>query len=415
MNSEIVTVGTELLLGRIDNTNARFIADQLAQLGIESHFQTVVGDNEDRIVAVLNQAATRSDLIIICGGLGPTVDDMTLASVSKYLGLNLQVDETQFSQIKAHFNRQHRSMTPENVKQAQFLAGAKILPNDVGLALGDFVKTVKGPDIAVLPGPPSEMETMFINHLVPLLEETYPVQQHLISRVLRFYGISESMLMHQLNDVVISNTNPSIASYAKNHEILIRLTAQGKDDDQINQLLDITQTQILAKVDGYFYGTGSKNSLAKEVVMQLKQKGLTVTAAESLTGGLFQSTICSIAGASKVFDGGFVTYANQAKKDLLHINAQIIDDNGVVSKQTAIAMASQARKIMNTDIGISFTGVAGPDQLEGHPAGTVWIGLSFGDQQVKTQLEQYLQTDSRQSIREKSVLTGLQMILQMVK
>lgn len=415
MKSEIITVGTELLLGRIDNTNARFIADQLTQLGIEAYFQTVVGDNEARIITALKQAATRCDLIIICGGLGPTVDDKTLAAVSKYLAVDLKVDQTQFGQIKNHFASLHRPMAPENVKQAQYLNGAKILANDAGLALGDFVSAVDGPAVAVLPGPPIEMETMFVNHLIPILKAAYPIKRQLISRVLRFYGVSESVLMHQLTDLVAKSNNPSIASYAKNHEILLRLTAMGSNETRINNLLDETQRQILAQAGNFYYGSGSQNSLAREVVIKLKQLGLTITAAESLTGGLFQSSICSIAGASNIFNGGFVTYANDAKKDLLHIEPQIIADNGVVSGQTAVAMATGARQIMRADIGISFTGVAGPDSLEGQPAGTVWLGLDIKGEPVQTKLIHFPQSDSRQTIREKSVLTGLKLILAAIK
>lgn len=415
MKSEIITVGTELLLGRIDNTNVRFIADQLTQLGIESYFQTVVGDNEARIVAALRQAAGRCDLIIICGGLGPTVDDKTLAAVAKYLEVELKVDQQQFSQIKNYFASQHRPMASENIKQAQYLAGAKILANDVGLALGDFFNNADGPAVVVLPGPPTEMKTMFLNYLIPILKQTYTINRHLTSRILRFYGISESILMHQLAKLVAKSNNPSIASYAKNHEILVRLTAFGDDEEKIKGLLDETQRQILAQVGEFYYGTGSQNSLAREVVITLRKLGLTITAAESLTGGLFQSAICSIAGASNVFSGGFVTYANDAKKNLLAIEPQVIDKYGVVSRQTAVAMAVGARKIMNADIGISFTGVAGPDPLEGQLAGTVWIGLDIKGKTMAAKLVRLPQSDSRQAIREKSVLTGLQIILANVK
>lgn len=414
MQGEIITVGTELLLGRIDNTNARYIAERLAQLGIESHFQTVVGDNKKRIIMALEQAAARCDLIIICGGLGPTADDMTLASVAEFLHAKLQVDEHQFSEIKNHFANQQRPMAPENSKQAQYISGATILPNDAGLALGDFYNNETGADVAILPGPPSEMETMMQNHLLPLLSNVYPAQRQLVSRVLRFYGISESVLMHQLDDLVVENANPSIASYAKAHEILIRLTVTAANLDQSKQLLDDTQQQIMARVGEFCYGVGSNNSLVQEVVTKLKEHKLTITAAESLTGGLFQSTICSVAGASNVFSGGFVTYASQAKKNLLQIEAKVIDENGVVSEQTAAAMASQARHLLNADIGISFTGVAGPDSLEGQPAGTVWIGLDTGIGHIQTKLEQYPESDDRQAIREKSVLSGLQLILSQI-
>ncbi|WP_137597535.1 competence/damage-inducible protein A [Paucilactobacillus kaifaensis] len=415
MKSEVITVGTELLLGRIENTNARFIADQLTQLGIESYFQTVVGDNETRIITALKQAATRCNLIIICGGLGPTNDDKTLSAVAKYLGVELKVDQRQFSQIENYFTRQHRPMAPENIKQAQYLTGAQKLKNDVGLALGDFFYNNTDTAVAVLPGPPAEMKTMFLNHLIPVLRQVYPIKQQLTSRVLRFYGISESVLMHQLDDSVTKSDNPSIASYAKNHEILIRLTAPGDNEEQINCLLDETQRKILIRVGEFYYGNGTENSLAKEVVTNLRQRGLTITAAESLTGGLFQSSICGIAGASNIFNGGFVTYANDAKKDLLQIDPQIIDQYGVVSRQTAIAMAMGSRRIMNADIGISFTGVAGPDSLEGNLAGTVWIGLDVKGETTVAKLVQLPQSDSRQAIREKSVLTGLQMILSRLK
>ncbi|WP_461240347.1 competence/damage-inducible protein A [Paucilactobacillus sp. N302-9] len=410
MQAEIITVGTELLLGRINNTNATFLAQQLANLGIEAYYQTVVGDSVDRIQKALTIAQKRSDLIILCGGLGPTRDDVTKEAVAKYLDLSLVVEESTWTAIQQRFAKLQRPLIDTNIKQAQRLPGSTTLANDNGLAIGEFYRDAAH-QIVILPGPPSELELMTEKHLVPVLKREFHLENQLTSKVLRFYGLPESNLMSQIDDLVRHASNPSVASYAKYHEIWLRLTAFGQSNSVLEQLAN----QIIERLKPYYIGSGTQLDLADQVVAQLKQQHLKITAAESLTGGLFQSTICSVSGASNVFDGGFVTYSNESKHDLIGVKNDTIDRFGVVSEETAIEMAEKAKETMHVQVGVSFTGVAGPDALEGQPAGTVWVAVAQdGHPTISKQLN-LPATDERQTIRQKSVLSVLQMLRQQLE
>ena len=408
MRAEVISVGTEILLGQITDTNSTFISRRLAELGIDVYFKTTVGDNEQRMLEVLEIAAKRSDLIIISGGLGPTADDLTKKTVAKFLGQKLALDQAALASITAYYQANHKVMTENNKVQAMYLEDSEAIPNHAGMAVGNFYSNPNGPDYILLPGPPSEMRPMFTDEIMPRLKQR--VDHLLFSRVLRFYGIGESQLVTDLRDLIEEQTNPTLAPYAKVGEVTLRLTAQAKTKDQADNLLDTLEAKIKARVGQYFYGYGDDNSLAEVVVSKLKEQHKKVAASESLTGGLFQATITSISGASNVFDGGFVTYAAQAKASLLHIPQNIIADNGVVSEITAQWMAKQTLKLMNADFALSFTGVAGPDSLEGNPAGTVWIGLAQKDGSVSTKLCHFY--GDRAEIRTKTVLEGLNLLNQ---
>lgn len=408
MQAEIISVGTELLLGRIVNTNARYIAAKLADMGIESRYQTTIGDNLEHIKESMAIANQRNDLIIVSGGLGPTQDDMTKQAVAEFLNTQLMLDEVQLERIKRRFDERGRNFAASNIKQAQYLNGSEILPNHHGLAIGDFYRNDNGADVILLPGPPTEMEPM-MDELIPKVIKNYHLKYRLISKVMKFYGISESQLMSELSDLVGNSGRVSIASYAKKHEIWLRLTILDDDSDDAQIEIDAVQLKIAKRYPNFYYSDNIDETLAMVVVKLLKAKNKSITAAESLTAGMFQSTIASVPGASNVFSGGFVTYSNQVKAQLLNIPGLIIKQNGVVSEQVAISMAENAKIIMNADIGISFTGVAGPDSLEGNPVGTVWIGIAGLEMMVAQKL-QLASTDSRTAIREKSVLEALHML-----
>lgn len=408
MQAEIISIGTELLLGRIVNSNAKYIAAKLADIGIEVRYQTTIGDNPAHIQEALKIASQRNDLIIMSGGLGPTLDDMTKPAVAEFLKTNLILDDQQLDRIKQKFVEQNRQFVETNIRQAQYLTGGQKLLNHHGLALGDFYQNEAGTDVVLLPGPPSEMEPM-MDELVPILIDSYHLKHQLISTVMKFYGISESQLMSELDDLVSESSRVSIASYGKGNEIWLRLTIFDDGQDDAQQIIDQVQQTIAQRFPSYYFSDNVQESLAAIVVELLKSKHKTITAAESLTAGMFQSTIASVPGASQIFTGGFVTYSNQVKEQLLGIPAEIINQNGVVSAETAIYMADNSSKIMHSNIGVSFTGVAGPDSLEGNPAGTVWLGLAgFGE--TITKKIQFATTESRNSIREKSVMSALQMI-----
>lgn len=413
MNAEIIAVGTEILLGQISNTNAAYLSEQLAALGINVYWQTVVGDNRQRLSQAVQTAEGRSDLVITIGGLGPTDDDLTKEVVAAYLKVDLVPNEMAAEKIATYQKRTGKMLTTNNAKQALMLKGARPLANLNGYAVGDFYANPDGADFVLLPGPPREFKKMVDSALIPILQEQSVNPQLLSSKVMRFFGIGESQLVADLADLIAQQTNPTIAPYAKPAEVTLRITASGSSIREANQLIDEIVSQILARDGDYFYGYGDDNSLAAVVVKDLVDQHLTITAAESLTAGEFQSTLGDVPGVSAVFPGGFVTYANSAKEQLLSIPPEIVDQYGVVSETVAIWMAKMAKEKMGTDVAVSFTGVAGPDELEGHPAGTVWIGLAYQDREPQAFLYQF--NNGRQQIRDRSVLTGLDLVRREIK
>ena len=408
MHAEIIAVGTEILLGQIVDTNTRLVGQVLADLGIDVYYQTVVGDNEVRMKAAIDLAAKRSDLVILTGGLGPTKDDLTKQVVAAYLGKQLVEDEAAMLKIKRHFEISQRKMTANNRLQALYIEGSKPLANETGLAVGDFYQAEQGPDFMLLPGPPSELRPMLFKVALPLLKQAYRQDQILSSRVLRFFGIGESQLASQLDDLIENQTNPTIAPYAKDNEVTLRLTASARDEQEAQHLLDGLESKIAKRCGQYLYGYGDDNSLAQVVMTKLREKHLTITAAESLTGGQLQAALTSIPGASQAFMGGFVTYANYAKEKLLAIPAEVIDKHGSVSEQTAILMAEQAKQKLGADVGVSLTGVAGPDSLEGQPVGTVWIGIAYRNKAGYAQKFHFPR--QRKYVQARAVLTALDLV-----
>lgn len=380
MKAEIIAVGTEILTGQITNTNAQFLSEEFAKLGIDVFFQTAVGDNEERLLSIIDLASKRSDLVVLCGGLGPTEDDLTKQTLAKYLGRNLVFDEQASKRLDEFFaTRPQFTRTANNEHQAQLIEGSTPLQNSTGLAVGGVLE-VDGVTYVVLPGPPSELKPMVWDYLVPLLSSDH---KQLYSRVLRFFGIGESQLVTVLSDLIENQTDPTIAPYAKTGEVTLRLSTKVDDLETAKAKLDELEHKILAKktldsipLENLLYGYGDDNSMARVVFDLLKQKHKTITAAESLTAGLFQSSIADFPGSSAVFNGGFVTYSIEEKAKMLQIPLKDLQEHGVVSHFTAEKMAEQSRLLTDADFGIGLTGVAGPDGLEGHPAGTVFIGIA---------------------------------------
>lgn len=380
MKAEIIAVGTEILTGQITNTNAQFLSEEFAKLGIDVFFQTAVGDNEERLLSIIDLASKRSDLVVLCGGLGPTEDDLTKQTLAKYLGRNLVFDEQASKRLNEFFaTRPQFTRTANNERQAQLIEGSTPLQNSTGLAVGGVIE-VDGVTYVVLPGPPSELKPMVWDYLVPLLSSDH---KQLYSRVLRFFGIGESQLVTVLSDLIDNQTDPTIAPYAKTGEVTLRLPTKADDIESAKKKLDQLEQKILSKktlnsipLENLLYGYGDDNSMARVVFDLLKKKHKTITAAESLTAGLFQSSIADFSGSSSVFNGGFVTYSIEEKSKMLQIPLEELQEHGVVSHFTAEKMAEQSRKLTDADFGIGLTGVAGPDSLEGHPAGTVFIGIA---------------------------------------
>jgi len=400
MKAEIIAVGTEILTGQIINTNAQFLSEKLAEIGVDVYFQTAVGDNEARLISLLEIASLRSSLVILTGGLGPTEDDLTKQTLAKFLGKALVFDAQAQEKLDHFFaQRPDYARTPNNERQAQIVEGATPLPNETGLAVGG-VSEVDGVTYVVLPGPPSELKPMVLNQLLPRLM----TGAKLYSRVLRFFGIGESQLVTILADLIDQQTDPTLAPYAKTGEVTLRLSTKAVSQEKADQALDILENQILDRqtFEGHSlreicYGYGEEASLASVVVEELKKCGKTITAAESLTAGLFQATLADFSGVSAIFNGGFVTYSLEEKSKMLDISEQELKEQGVVSEFTARKMAEQARLKTQSDYGVSLTGVAGPDSLEGHPAGTVFIGLAHakGTEVIKANIAGRSRADVR--------------------
>ncbi|MGX7243899.1 competence/damage-inducible protein A [Enterococcus quebecensis] len=407
MKAEIIAVGTELLLGQVVNTNATFLSEELANLGIEVYYHTVVGDNPQRLEQLLVEAQSRSDLIVLCGGLGPTEDDLTKDIVAAHIHHSLVEDEQALARLHEFFTFSKSTMTENNLRQTLMIEGGIAVQNPTGLAVGTLI-TEDETTYLLLPGPPSELKPMFQQNARPLLEELFPQEEQLISRVLRFYGIGESQLVTELKELIDEQTNPTIAPYAKPNEVTLRLTAKIADKVEGEQLLDHLESQVMTKVGEYFYGYGDENSLVKVTVDALKKHGKTISAAESLTAGLFQSTLGDVSGVSEVFKGGFVTYSAETKEQFLAIDRKLLEKEGTASEACAIAMAEQTRKLADTDFAVSFTGVAGPNELEGQAAGTVWIALAEKGQPTIAVLQHFKR--DRKYIRLSAVMKGLDLI-----
>ncbi|MEG9296727.1 competence/damage-inducible protein A [Mangrovibacillus sp. Mu-81] len=381
MNAEIIAVGSELLLGQIANTNAQYISEQLAEAGVNVYYHTTVGDNPVRLKQAIEIARKRADLLIFTGGLGPTKDDLTKETIASSLGTGLSMDGDALESIKAYFIKTNRLMTPNNEKQALILAGSDVLKNEFGMAPGMYIKK-EGKSYMLLPGPPSEMRPMFRKYGIPAILHTLKRKEIIYSRVLRFFGIGEAQLETDLEELIDTQTNPTIAPLAGDGEVTLRLTAKHESKDIAGSLLDAVEEKILDLVGEYFYGY-DHDSLVEAGMSALKDKGLTLSCAESLTGGLFQSEAASIPGASAVLKGGVVCYQDEVKKRVLSVQESTLKMYSAVSEQCAIELAENVRVLFSSDIGISFTGVAGPDDHYGKKAGTVWVGLAVKNRPAK--------------------------------
>lgn len=412
MNAEIISVGSELLLGQIANTNAQFLSKELAQLGINVYYHTAVGDNSVRLSTIIQQAKKRSNIIIFTGGLGPTKDDLTKETIAQFLGKKLVYSHQALDNIEDYFRKVNRTMTENNKKQAYVLEDSSVLPNDNGMAPGMAIE-VEGVTFMLLPGPPKELNPMFTKYGRAYLVDAYGEGEKIESRVLRFFGIGESQLETEINDLIEKQSNPTIAPLAADGEVTLRLTAKGSSKENIQQLLNAVETEILTRLKPYFYGYGDDTSLAGEVVESLRSKGLTISSAESLTGGMFSQVITSFTGASEITNGSIVCYSNEAKINLLNISAETIKKEGSISEKCAKEMAENARNLFSSDIGVGFTGVAGPTMSEGKEVGTVYIGIARNG--FETNVHTLKLAGGRAAIRSRAVKYGLFHLLKLLK
>lgn len=400
MKAEIITVGTELLMGQILNTNAQFLAQQINGLGINHYIETVVGDNPDRLAKVLDQAKDRSEIIIITGGLGPTRDDLTKETLADYLSINLVEHEPTVEKIKAYFKNSDRQMSHNNQKMALTFENGESFMNETGQAVGASIEK-DGRLYIVLPGPPSELRPMFNNEVRPYLIEYIGENPYITSMFLNYYGVGESDLATRLDDVIETQTNPTVAIYINEASVSIRLTAFGDDLSENKKDLEQTRDNINEIVGEWYYGEGYDYTLANAVFDYLKKNEETVSFAESLTGGEAANQLVNVEGSSTVFRGSIVAYDALAKENALGVSKETVDKYGTVSAECAIEMAENAVEKFKTTIGVSFTGVAGPAPLEGHKAGTVFVGIAReGEETVTHELHLW---GGRQGVRLKAI------------
>ena len=415
-SAEILSIGTEILIGDIINTNAAYIAKELAGLGINVYHQSVVGDNPQRLKDSLTLALSRADIVITTGGLGPTYDDLSKETIAECFGRKLIMDETSLKRIEEHFKRIGRVMTDNNRKQAMMPEGCVIFQNNNGTAPGCAIEgkgDQEGKTAIMLPGPPREMKPMFEQGVKPFLLKDSDTR--LVSRTMHFFGIGESMLETILHDIMQESQNPTIAPYAKTGEVRLRITARVKNGEDANKLIDPMIQQVKEKVGEYLYGIDIED-LQTAAVTALKEKHLHVAVAESCTGGYVTKRLTDVSGASEVFECGVCTYSNRMKQQMLGVKEETLNTYGAVSEQTAREMAAGVRKISSAEIGISVTGNAGPTASEDKEVGLVYVGVDSDNfKQVFELHVNRKDQNARETIRYLASSHALDLILKAVK
>ena len=400
MNAEILAVGTEILLGDIVNTNAQYIAQGLAELGIDVFYQTVVGDNPDRMKTAMNIAFERADIIITTGGLGPTGDDLTKEIGAEYFGRKLILDEKALDRIKKFFDKMKRPMTDNNVKQAMVPVNSTVMYNENGTAPGIIIED-NNKILIMMPGPPKEMKPMFSKQVKPYLASK---QNHtLVSRTLRIAGVGESAMESMVRDMIDRQSNPTIAPYAKDTESILRITASAKTTEEAEKIIEPIAEEIYRRFGDSVYAEG-ETSIQETVAKILIDKKFTIAVAENCTGGLVAAKLIEYPGISEVLLEGAVTYSNEAKKRRLGVKDETLSAYGAVSAETAAEMAKGIAMTSGADIGVSTTGVAGPGPSEGKPEGLVYVGVYIGG---KSYVKELHLAGKRNVIRERAAYSAL--------
>lgn len=402
---ELISVGTELLLGNIVNTNTQYLAEQCAKLGLSMYHQVTVGDNKERLKDAFQTALNRSDVVILTGGLGPTEDDLTKEVCAEALGCSLEEDAHTKDRIKQYFeNSIYKKIPDNNWKQAMVPHGAKVLDNNNGTAPGIIIEK-DGKAAILLPGPPSELEPLFREQVYPFLKKKQP--EVIRSQMIKICGRGESQVEDKLLDLINGQTNPTIATYAKTAEVHLRVTAKAKNDEEAKSLLKPLVKEIKSRFGEDIYTTKEADSLEMTLVRLLKKYNLTVTTAESCTGGLIAGRLVNVSGASEVFREGFITYSNKSKRKLLGVSKSTLKKHGAVSVQTAKEMATGGVFATDADACLAVTGIAGPDSEGEKPVGLVYIACYMKD---KVKVEEFLFKGNRQKIREQTVIKALDLL-----
>ena len=407
MTTELIFVGTELLLGDIVNTNGAYLAKKCAALGLSLYYQSVVGDNEERLGEMIKTAAKRSDIVILCGGLGPTEDDLTKETAAKVMGKELVENKHSRKRISAYLENYvkghaDRKITENNWKQAMIPEGAIVIDNDNGTAPGVIMEEDSS-TLILLPGPPNELIPMFEDKIFPYLRGRLP--EIICSEVIKICGIGESQAEDQIRDLIQAQSNPTIATYAKTGEVHIRVTAKASSEKEAWKLMRPLVRELKVRFGASIYTTDEEKTLETAVVELLHNQNLTLTTVESCTGGALSARIINVPGASEVLKQGFVTYSNRAKKKYIMVKKSTLKEHGAVSEKCAKEMAKGGCFITNSDATLSVTGLAGPDGgTEATPVGTVFIGCCL---KGKTTVKEFHFNGSRNKVRDQAVTYAL--------
>ena len=410
MQAEIISVGTELLMGQVVNSNAAMLAHKLLSLGVGCYYQQTVGDNELRLIESLTIASRRSDLIILTGGLGATEDDLTKQVLAKFLKQELVLDQVQWDYIQEYFQEQGRSVSSQDHKQALYLKDGQVFRTKQGLACGCYYQDpATSTAYLCLPGPPSELSAMLDQGVLPFLRETYLGNQQIESLYLNFVGIGEAELADIIQEEVRNQTQPTIAIYAKPRHIRLRLTVSGLDLSDLKQTNQKLADKLIKKLKAYYIGSGQDWTLEAYLIERLAAHNQSLSLAESLTAGGVMARLASVAGASAVLKGGQVVYQEATKAHPLGIDPAILENQGVYSKECACAMAQRSLSIYQSDFALALTGVAGPGEDQGHPAGQVFIACASKDG-IVTWKELQIPARSRQYVRELASSHSLELL-----
>lgn len=399
---ELISVGTEILLGNIVNTNAAFLAEKCAGLGLSCYYQSVVGDNEERLCHTIQTAMERSDIVILSGGLGPTQDDLTKECVAKVLKKELVLDEHSRARIEEYFTSRGYEITNNNWKQAYAPQGAIVIDNENGTAPGLIVEA-DGKHVLLLPGPPNELIPMFENQMMPYLNRLEPGV--ICSTTVKLCGIGESKAETEILDLIESQTNPTVAPYAKTGEVHLRVTAKAETKEQAQVMMQPMIEELKKRFGKHVYTLDEKVTLEKALVDLLMEKDLTIGTVESCTGGLISARLTNVPGVSKVLKNCLVTYSNKSKRKLVGVKKETLEMYGAVSKQVAAEMAKGLAKLYKVDVAIAVTGIAGPDggSVE-KPVGLVYIACHVCG---LTTVVEYHFSGNRNKIRENTVARAL--------
>lgn len=406
MICELISVGTELLLGNIVNTNTQFLAEKCALLGLSMYHQVTVGDNRERLSEAVRTALKRADVVILTGGLGPTEDDMTKEVCAEVMGFSLVEDAHIRERIEDYFkNSIYKDITDNNWKQAISPEGARVLDNENGTAPG-LILEKNGKLCVLLPGPPNEMIPLFMGQVYPYLQKLRP--EVIRSQMVKICGVGESQVEDKLLDMIDRQTNPTIATYAKTGEVHLRVTAKARSEEEAERLIKPVVKEIKKRFGDHIYSMKEGETLEMAVVRLLKKHELTVTTAESCTGGLLAARLVNVPGVSDVFREGFITYANRSKRKILDVSKSTLKKYGAVSEQTAKEMATGGVFATDADVCVAITGLAGPDGgTEEKPVGLVYIACYLRE---KVRVERYQFKGDRNKIREQSVVKALDLL-----